>query len=378
MDLRLDERGRLAVKNGQIDIVTDKTELIKHYLRAAIYTELTEDDIPTVTFTQLNNIESAAIFKSELQANIINVIERSSFSKDFVSTYIQVNFEIVDNADIKLYITYYPPGNELIEDTFTFKKEGGTIYLNDKLYRTHNVLYDQKLIAEEIIIEEPSSEIAVTMEPISDYAYLTENIPTVINKDVYIQSLTTLPSSSFRNDNISILGIVLPESNEFTPDLIKTFHTNSNMISLKSSEFIRKVKPDYKNIKDNIMKAFFLRSLIPNVKSPLISVITDNIGTIEQIYYIPELNDYVCIIFKEKDEISLTITYIEVLAYSSTYEFVGNYIDGKETYSSPIEDSCGSKVFKMSKVISEGVYNIYYTGKVKQKYNASLETTYGN
>ena len=106
MDLRISPRGRFEIDNGRFSIVTDFSELLSQYLRAAITDQLRSDTFPSITASQISDNGKLLDFKLESQRRIVELVAGSPFAYNFDISAINVDIERVGLDSILISISF--------------------------------------------------------------------------------------------------------------------------------------------------------------------------------------------------------------------------------------------------------------------------------
>lgn len=358
MDLRLSPRGRIAIRNGRFDIVTNRNELLSQYLRAALTEDLRSDTFPAIRAAELETTAGINRYKLEIQRRVIETLTSSPFGYDFEPENIEVNIRRTGRDSIAVSITSLSdtPGSVFVSYTV----DGGRLQLEEETDPPYVTEGEEKLIEQEVVSTEPVFEIEVSCPPTGPL-YICEQGATVEVEDVVIDFANIPNTDRIIKKNVRVAGIEYPslgQKGSFT-------YTGTE---LEQSELAIPITG---------VDGIFLGSVVKN-RGPEYKIVNVEplSGSIRNITFIGDAGDWFIEAYIGQENTPASVRIYGINAVDTAYEYF--YSDNKraiatDTYPFPNEEIRGRKFYKLLNILSPGVYSVYYTGLVRTRYNGSIE-----
>jgi hypothetical protein len=356
MDLRVSARGRFEISNGGFSVVTDRSELLSQYLRAALTDQLRSDTFPSIRAADVSVASKLGEFKLESQRRIVDLISRSSFAYDFDLNNIQVDIERTntDSILVRIVCNNGSDNNVLV----SYSINGGRLELDEELDSPYLLSGSVKLIEEELITNTFTQEIDVSCEP-AGLLYVCDKGVQPVTEEITVEFKNIPNLDRIIAKNVEIDGIIYPTIGA-KDSIILSLSTNGESGGVSSNAF------------DSILISSVMKNRGTNFKITNVTAVS---GDIRLIKYISSIEDWVIEVSTEgQDRVIVSVESIEAL--EKTGRFI--YQDAKavtqvDNYSFPNEAVRGRKFYILNTILSPGVYVVYYKGIVKNRYNGSLE-----
>lgn len=356
MDLRISPRGRFEIDNGRFSIVTDFSELLSQYLRAAITDQLRSDTFPSITASQISDNGKLLDFKLESQRRIVELVAGSPFAYDFDISGINVDIERVGQDSILISISYNNGSTNSVAVNYSIN--GGRLELEEELGFPYRLDGEIKLIEEEISASDFVEEIDVSCEPAGALYVCEEGVEP-------------------RFENITIPFAAIPEMDRIIAKNINIEDENYAVLGSRKSRFLSSPDNADEPTSDSLfLDSIFLGSVLKNRGSNFkVTDVQQVSGDIRLIRYIPTVDDWLIEVSNEgQTEVVVRVNYIEAVDVCTTYFYQDSKtVTQVDNYSFPNEAIRGRKYYRLNNVLSPGLYTIYYTGIVKPRYNGSIE-----
>lgn len=354
MDLRLTSRGRFTVRDGRFEIVTSQSELLSQYLNAVLTDNIRASTFPSIRASDIRLPSKVGQFKIDVQQRIIEIIRSSPFAYDFEAEFIQVDVQRTGDDSVFVGISYNVGNNEEVSTSFTF--DGGRLVLPEELERPFLLNSEDRLIEEEVVVVEPTSEIDVSCEP-SGPMYICEEGESLQTETLELDLKSFPDQERVSKRNIIIDGI-----------LYLTLGLSSSKSLLESADSHLAIEDD--SI-DSFIFSTFLKNRGPDFKLVDIRVVS---GVANIVRYIPEIEDWVLEVPNTQEFITVQIDYLNAVTTAEDFEYSDIKAYGtSEQYPFREEEVRGRKFYKLDTILNPGIYSVFYRGLVKNRYNGSLE-----
>lgn len=356
MDLRLTSRGRFTVRDGRFEIVTSQSELLSQYLNAVLTDNIRASTFPSIRASDIRLPSKVGQFKIDVQQRVIEIIRSSPFAYDFEPEFIQVDVERTGDDSVFVGISYNVGNNEEVSTSFTF--DGGRLVLPEELERPFLLSSEDRLIEEEVVVIEPTSEIDVSCEP-SGPMYICEE-----GESLQTETLE-LDLKSFPDQERVIKRAVTLESGFYDTIGSTTSRSITELeVSLEGNSTLTK---SY----DSFIFSTFLKNRGPDFKLVDVRLVS---GFANIIRYIPEIEDWVLEVPNTQEFITVQIDYLNAVTTAEDFEYSDIKAYGtSEQYPFREEEVRGRKFYKLDTILNPGIYSVFYRGLVKNRYNGSLE-----
>lgn len=356
MDLRISPRGRFEIDNGRFSIVTDFSELLSQYLRAAITDQLKSDTFPSITASQISENARLLDFKLEAQRRIVELVAGSPFAYDFDISGITVETQRVGQDTILISISYNNGSTNSVVVNYSIN--GGRLELEEELESPYRLNGDIRLIEEEISASDFVEEIDVSCEPAGSL-YVCEQGAEPKFEDIVIP-FAAIPEM----DRIIAKNVTIDDQTYLT-------------LGSRKSRFLSAPSDPNEPIADELfLDSIFLGSVLKNRGTNFkVTGVQQISGDIRIIRYIPSVDDWLIEVSNEgQSEVTVRVNYIEAVDICTTYFYQDSKtVTQVDNYSFPNEAIRGRKYYRLNNILSPGLYTIYYTGIVKSRYNGSIE-----
>lgn len=362
MDLKISPRGRFEIDSGRFTIVTDRSELLSQYLRAAITDQLRSDTFPTITATHLSQNSRLTDFKLEAQRRIVSLVSNSSFAYDFELTGISVDIQRVTEDSILVSISYNNGSTNTA--IVNYSVNGGRLELEEELDSPYFISGEARLIEEEVSSSEFIEEIDVSCEP-AGAMYICEQGEEPGSENI------TIPFAA-----IPELERIIAKNVEIDGEIYATLGSRKSrhigIVYGGDSEDVSVLENQSSGVYDSIFLGSVLKNKGTNFKVTAVERVSGNILLIK---YIPSVEDWLIeVSTEEQSEVVVRVTSIEAIDICGTYFYQDSKaVTQVDNYSFPNEAIRGRKFYRLSSILSPGVYSVYYTGLVKSRYNGSIE-----
>lgn len=356
MDLKISPRGRFEIDSGRFTIVTDRSELLSQYLRAAITDQLKSDTFPSITASHLSENSRLLDFKLEAQRRIVNLVASSPFAYDFELTGIGVNIQRVNEDSILVSISYDNGSSNSV--IVNYSVNGGRLELEEELDTPYFSNGEVRLIEEEVSSSEFIEEIDVSCEPAGV---------------MFICEQGEEPDS----ENLTIPFAAIPEMDRIIAKNVMIDDEIFPTLGSRKSRFFSVPTDSEAPIVDSLyLDSILLGSVLKNRGTNFkVTGVEQVSGDIRLIKYIPSIEDWLIEVSNNnQSEVVVKITFIEAIDICGTYFYQDSKaVTQVDNYSFPNEAIRGRKFYRLSNILSPGIYTVYYTGLVKSRYNGSIE-----
>jgi hypothetical protein len=362
MDLRISPRGRFEIDNGRFSIVTDFSELLSQYLRAAITDQLRSDTFPSITASQISENGRLLDFKLEAQRRVVELVAGSPFAYDFDISGITVETQRVGQDSVLVSISYNNGSTNSVVTNYSIN--GGRLELEEELGAPYRLDGEVRLIEEEISASDFIEEVDVSCEPAGSL-YICEEGAEPKFEDIIVP-FAAIPEM----DRIIAKNVIVDDTIYFSLGSRKSRH-----ISIPYGGDIE----DQSGLEDSTENAYdsiFLGSVLKNRGNSFkVTGVEQVAGDIRLIRYIPSVDDWLIEVSNENQvQVTVRVNYIEAIDICSTYFYQdAKTVTQVDNYSFPNESVRGRKYYRLNNVLSPGLYTIYYRGIVKPRYNGSIE-----
>lgn len=358
MDLRVSPRGRFEIdpQTGGFSVVTDISENLSQYLRAAITDQLSSDTFPSIRAADIGKASKLAEFKLEAQRRIIQLVLNSPFAYDFNEDSIQVEATRSQTDAVLVSIRYL--GGTSSEILTNYAVDGGRLVLDEELDSPYIMIAEERLIEEEIVVTDQVEELDVSCEPNGPlYICAVGTNPQVENLTINFKDIPDIERRVAKN--VGIDGNTYPSLGSKSSYIV---HLGSSGID----------NPLVQGVYDSILISTLIKNRGINFKITDIQPVS---GDIRYIRYIPEIEDWLIETINEgQDSITVAVSSIQVVETADRFF----YRDAKavtqvDRYPFPNEAVRGRKFYILDNILNPGTYTCYYKGLVKPRYNGSLE-----
>lgn len=343
MDIRFTERGQLVAELGELPLETNETAKLEMYLRVALIDAINEDFIEQNYVHELKTEQQISEAEITFRQNLLRRITSSPYGTEFEESRFRVSLTPASNSgDLRVRVVYSSQSRETGEDiTNDIFINAGKLILNDANFTYPLLDSTTDVLIEEYILESPTDKILVATE--SD------------------QPLFVLPSGDRLDQGVARVDVSeIPENQRRTLRIQR----DDGRTALAGSS-------DPEIAGDN-GDTIFARDIATDVGSGIITTITDLVGNIDTIQYIPEAEDHLIYLNSGDTRVEIAYTYGNPLAQGGPSIVVrGEELD-ESLIPFPASDNQVPKVVFLDKVLEPGVYTLIYQAGLKRQYDGSM------